>query len=192
MSIKTISFVTTNNHKFDVLKNALAKYELDLVQEKIDTPEIQDVDLVKIVEFSASWAANKLGKPVLVNDFGYFITGLNGFPGPFSKQVINWFEIEDFARLFSGLEDRSIVVKWAYAVCSPGNKPVSIVFQRGGKLAEKPGFRGDYNEMQQFFIPEGYDKVYSELSDIDRENYHSKKNDFKTLANTIDDYLNNA
>ena len=184
-----LTFVTTNHHKFQTLSNSLSSFGINLTNESLETPEIQDSDLIKIVEYSANWAIKEINQPLLVNDFGYFIRALNGFPGPFSKQVIDWFCLEDWQRLLSGLEDRTVVVKWAYALAAPGKKTRSIVFTMKGKLASKPEVIDGGNNMQRFYIPEGFEKTYSDLSESERQKYQKSKHSFIDLADFIKIYF---
>lgn len=185
-----LTFVTTNAHKFESLAKAINPYDIELSHKSIETPEIQDINLESIVEFSANWALKELHGPLLVNDFGYFISALNGFPGPFSKQVIEWFTLDDWMRLLSTVEDRTLIVKWAYALAAPNHQTKTIVFTMKGQLASNPGKEGGWNDMHRFYIPQGFNVPYSDLSELQKQQYQQSKHSFSELATFIKEYLN--
>lgn len=100
--MKTITFVTGNPYKFEVAKKVIEKRGLILEKEKLETPEIQETDVVKIASYSAKWACEKLGKPAALTDVGWYIEALNGFPGPFIKYINQWLTSDDLLKLMSG------------------------------------------------------------------------------------------
>ena len=81
--MKTVYFVTGNSHKFQVAQEVLEKKGIEVIQQKLETPEIQSTDVKEIACFSAKWASEKINRPVALTDAGYYIESLNGFPGPF-------------------------------------------------------------------------------------------------------------
>ena len=184
MSSIEISFVTTNERKFSILSGLLVQHNIKLTHKKLETPEIQDEDLSKVAKFSADWAAKKIGETILVNDFGYGIEGINGFPGAFSKYVLKWFNQNDWLRLLKGLENRTMTITWAYALGFPDKEPVSIQFSSGGKLLNIPGKEG-LNTLHQLFIPEGFDRPFSELSQSDQDMFWGKSFDHERLSQFI-------
>jgi len=52
-----------------------------LKTQKINLPEIQSMDVQEVAEHFVKCACEKLGKPVFKVDCGYYLEGLNGFPG---------------------------------------------------------------------------------------------------------------
>ena len=96
-----IYLVTTNQKKLLTASSALSKYGVELEMLKVDyeVPELQSFSVEEIAKFSAQYVAEKENKPVLVTDVGYFIESLNGFPGPFIKQMNHYLSSEDLLRL---------------------------------------------------------------------------------------------
>lgn len=163
--MRTLVFVTSNQYKFEVAKESLEESGVELIQEKLETPEIQSTDVSQIASFSADWAANKLGKPVVLLDVGYYIEELNGFPGPFIKYINNWLNAEDLLKLMKDKSNRKVVVKGALAYCKPTKAPVVFLSEWEGNIAQKaiktnkPGS----TSINEIFIPKGYDKVETEI-----------------------------
>ncbi len=158
-----VFFITGNIDKFQVAKKALAGFGIELIQEKLDMPEIQSTSVEEIASFSAKWACDLLGEPVILSDAGYYIEALSGFPGPFIKYINEWLNADDILRLMAGKENRAVVVKDCLAYCEPGKKPAIFCDFAKGTIANKKGSKGK-TSINEIFIPEGYDKVESDIS----------------------------
>ena len=80
--MRKIVFVTGNNGKFSEARSILAAKNIELLQNSGGYPELQEDELEPIASFGAKWAAEKLQIPVMVDDSGLFIQGLQekGFP----------------------------------------------------------------------------------------------------------------
>ena len=88
-------FITGNQKKLDQAREKIQGYPINLIGTKLETPEIQDTNVEIIAGYSAQYAANKLGKPVVKTDAGYYIEALNGFPGPFIKYINQWLTLRN-------------------------------------------------------------------------------------------------
>jgi len=162
--MKQVVYVTGNPLKFNVAQKALENSNIELIQEKLDTPEIQSENGEEVAAYSAEWASEKLGRPVIVSDFGVYIEALNGFPGPFIKYINHWLSSEDIIRLMSGKENRKIIERDYLAYCEPGAEPVVFIGENFGTITTELGqkkYRG--YTLDQIFTPEGFDKVQSEI-----------------------------
>ena len=149
--MKKITYVTGNWAKIASAKQALEPlgYEIDNV--KMETPEIQAYDVTDVSKYSAKWAAEKLGVPVLKNDTGLFVNSLNGFPG---------------------IGDRTAYFKESIAYCEPGGDPVVFEGVTKGKIDTKKS--GTYGWSWDFiFIPDGEDKTLGCFPDEERWNFWS-------------------
>lgn len=163
--MKTLTYITGNKYKFEVAQKALEAFDIELLQEDIETPEIQSESVEAIASFSARWAARELGKPVALTDAGYYIESLNGFPGPFIKYANHWFTAHDFLRLLDEKENRGVVVRTCLAYCEPNNEPVTFTCEARGTIAqtavqtEKEGG----TPINEIFVPKGFEKVETEI-----------------------------
>ncbi len=157
--MNTITFITGNKNKFAAGKRALEGSDFDLIQEKLEVPEIQSTSVEEIACYSAQWASNKVNKPVVVTDAGYYISALNGFPGPFIKFMNQWLKAEDILKLLEGKSDRSITVRACLAFAQPKGEPVPFVMEVHGTLADQPATIQEGTEINRLFIPPGRDSV---------------------------------
>lgn len=163
--MKEIYFVTTNPVKFAVGAKKAEPFAIEFIQKKLETPEIQSMDVQEVAEYSARFAADQLQAPVIATDSGLHINALNGFPGPFIKYTNKWFSSQDYLNLMKDKEDRSILWLEAISYCEPGKAPITFMNKAKGSLSttaygDMPG-----RVIQEIFIPEGKDKVGALLSE---------------------------
>lgn len=182
--VKSLVFVTGNQYKFEIAKKALEPAGIEVSQEKLNTPEIQSMDVTEVAAYSAKWASKKLEKPVVVTDTGYYLDALNGFPGPFVKYVNKWLTAEDLLKLMEGKTNRKAEVRISMAYCEPNKDPVIFSTVSYGTIATKAGDKiSNEFPIDQIFIPEGYNKVISEIPREKMAKYWvNKENYWKKLA----------
>jgi XTP/dITP diphosphohydrolase len=183
---KTITFITGNQYKFEIAKKALVCKDISLEQVKLEVPEIQATDVSKIASFSAKWACEKLRKPVVVTDVGWYIESLNGFPGPYIKYINHWLTSEDLIKLMKGNSNRKIVVRGCLAYCDVGKNPICFMSEVYGNIADKPVKKNGASAIDEIFIPNGFDKVSTEIPREEMDNFWKKtENYWQDLANIV-------
>ena len=170
---KTITYVTGNWAKIASAKQALEPlgYEVDNI--KLETPEIQSVDITDVAKYSAKWAAQKLGIPVLKNDTGLFIKSLNNFPGAYMHYIDDTLGIEGILKLMAGIEDRSAYFKECIAYCEPDKEPVVFEGITKGKIALESAGEYGWGLIDHVFIPEGEEKTLGCFPDEERWGFWS-------------------
>lgn len=165
---KTVYLVTKNWMKVLVAKEAMGEKEIEIKQLKVDTPEIQSLDVREIVSFSAKWAAEKFRKPVIKSDTSLWIGALNGFPGPFAHYIDESLGPEGILKLMKGVKNRGAKIITAVAFCKPGKKPIVKTSEMKGEIAKK--LEGRYGWFADFFfIPKGYKKTLGCYPDNERK-----------------------
>lgn len=127
----------------------------------LDLPELQSLDLTEILHAKAAAAWERLGRPVVVEDVGLELAGLNGFPGPLVKWMLAAVGPEGIARaaLATGNPGARAVCGLAY--CDgvetrlfTGAAEGTVVLPGRGEL----GFGWD-----PVFLPAGEQLTYGEL-----------------------------
>ena len=182
--MKKITYVTGNWAKIASAKQALEPlgYEIDNI--KMETPEIQADDVTDVSKYSAKWAAEKLGVPVLKNDSGLFVNSLKGFPGVYTHYADDTIGEEGLLKLMEGIEDRTAYFKESIAYCEPGKEPVVFEGLTKGRIDTKKS--GTYGWSWDFvFIPDGEDKTLGCFKDEERWNFWSL-DAYRELANYLD------
>jgi len=91
----TLRYITTNPGKVREAREYLDGVEaLDY-----DYTEVQAPDLETVAAHGAREAFRHAGEPVIVDDAGLFVDGLDGFPGPYSAYVEDRLGVEGVWRL---------------------------------------------------------------------------------------------
>lgn len=193
--MKSLVFVTGNGYKFEVAKKSLESMGITVVREKLELPEIQSTDMAEVAAYSAKWAAEKMGKAVVLLDVGYYIEALNGFPGPFIKYINKWLSSDDLIKLMLGKNNRKVTVKAGLGYCEPDKDPVTFVSEWEGQIAltavktDKPG----NTPINEIFIPAGYDRAESEIPREEMVNFWAKSETYwKKLSDFLGVYPTNS
>ena len=96
---RTIAFVTSNSQKLATAREHLEPFGVDLEQVRLDLDEIQSASVRAVALHKAQQAFRLLRRPLIVEDSGFYIDELNGFPGPLVKFVVQSLRAEGIARL---------------------------------------------------------------------------------------------
>lgn len=103
-----VNYVTGNKIKFDYATQKLNKFDVELVQTKLEIEEIQSHDKLGVAIHKAKQAFEITKEALFVTDTFWEIPALNGFPGAFMKYVNSWFVPQDFLNLMKDKTDRRI------------------------------------------------------------------------------------
>ncbi len=188
--MRSITFITGNAYKFQIAQKALEGKGIELVQQKLETPEIQSTDVAEIASFSAQWASKELDRPVVLTDAGYFIEALNGFPGPFIKYINQWLTARDILKLMDGKTNRTVVVKACLAYCELNKEPVTFLSEAHGTISLEAGKteKGYVTPISEVFIPEGFDRVEAQLTKEEAVGFWAKmESHWSLLATYLDE-----
>lgn len=100
-----VTIVTSNVHK----AHEVAEYFRGIADVRhipLEIPEFRDNDVGVIARAKAEYAWEALHEPVMVDDTGFFIRALKGFPGPYAAYVLDTIGMAGILRLLEGVEDR--------------------------------------------------------------------------------------
>lgn len=138
-----LTYATTNPYKLAGANHALAGYDLELVpldKNLPDVPEIQSDDQAEVAIDKARKYYELLQQPLVVMDSGLFVELLGGFPGVYTKYVIDTIGAAAVAKLAadSGATD---VYTQRTVVYFDGQTSQIFTSKIHGKLTDAP--RGD-------------------------------------------------
>ncbi|WP_306459606.1 non-canonical purine NTP pyrophosphatase [Streptomyces sp. OK228] len=85
MSGITVAMCTGNAGKFRTAQEHLAPWGVEVEQVALELDEIQTKSVAKIAEHKARQAYAILGRPLFVEDSGFYIEEFGGWPGPMVK-----------------------------------------------------------------------------------------------------------
>ena len=107
--------MTTNPGKVREAERYLSAGSVERLD--FDYPEIQAPELGPIAAQGAREAYRHAGEPVLVDDAGLFVEGLDGFPGPYSSYVEETLGIERVHDIAADLDDRRAAFRCVLGYC---------------------------------------------------------------------------
>jgi XTP/dITP diphosphohydrolase len=101
-----VTFVTSNEHKAKEAAGIL-KGLVDVEHVSLECPEVRDESVAVVARGKAEYAYATLGRPVICDDTGFFVSALNGFPGSCAAYVQKTIGNDGILKLLSESSDRS-------------------------------------------------------------------------------------
>ena len=160
-------YATTNKHKFAGAKQALAGTDINLIapdKTLPDVPEIQSDDQQAVSVDKALKYYDLLKRPLVVMDSGLFIDKLNGFPGVYTKYVLDTIGIDRMIQLLGGAARAYTQRTITYF---DGNKPQTFTLKLHGTLLKEPRGNNGRN-YDKYFLPDGKNKTLAEMTDDEK------------------------
>lgn len=136
--MKTIYFATSNAAKVANAQAALKPFGITVKQADVDLIESRAEDPAEIALEKARQAYKKFKKPILVEDSGFFIEALGGFPMTHIKFSLKTLGIEGILRAMRGTKNRKCEWRMTLAYVYGTGKHKSFTFVEKGVIAEKP------------------------------------------------------
>ena len=136
-----IHFITSNHQKFASLQKLLHPIGINLQQLDYDFDEGRGLDIQTIAKSKLMQAKKAFpNKRLIVDDRGFFIPALKGFPGPFVKLLLDSFSYPGIIKLMQGEADRRAIFSFTVGYFD-GKKDHIFVADEEGFIIDEP--RGD-------------------------------------------------
>ena len=136
-----IYFITSNQRKFTSLQRLLQPLGINLQQLDYDFDEGRGLDIQTIAKGKLAQAKKAFpNKRLIVDDRGFFIPALKGFPGPFVKLLLDSFSYPGIIKLMQGETDRRAIFSFAVGYFD-GKEDHIFVADEEGFIIDEP--RGD-------------------------------------------------
>ena len=179
---KKVNFVTSNVHKFEEAKNALANFGIPIAKLAVEAVEIQDDHLENIAKYSVLDAVKNCGLPVFVEDAGLVIESLKGFPGPYSRFVFETVGVKGVLKLMEGVKNRDAYFKSVICFGGPDAEPTCFVGKVDGKICSE--LRGsDGFGYDPIFVPsDGDGRTFAEMSLTEKNSFSHRAKALKQFA----------
>jgi XTP/dITP diphosphohydrolase len=167
--MKTLLYATTNSYKLLAANVALQEHKVILEKMSLEVPDIAEIQADTQEEVATDKARkyyDLLKRPLIVMDFGFFIKGLKGFPGVYTKHAIETIGVEGLIDLSRPLEDRRAYTERTI-VYTDGNITKVFSFRCPGRiLLEKRGSSGrDYDYI---FYVDQTSKTLAEMTEKEK------------------------
>src|SRR5215472_5078927 len=162
-SDSSLSFLTTNRHKFNEAKAILGSKSIHIRQLNETKLEIQGPGPQQIAEFALRVAVRYHKHRILVEDSGLFVEDLDGFPGPYSSYVLGTIGLNGVLELLRNHRNRKAYFQASVAFGSSTDNPRVFTGRVEGRISKKilgeTGFGYD-----PIFIPDDSSKTFGQTS----------------------------
>jgi XTP/dITP diphosphohydrolase len=180
--VKKVTFVTTNDMKFEEVARILGGYGIEIEQLNTSYEEDHDKTIGEIAKESAKKLAKKLNKPVIVDDTGVFIDHYKNFPGSVAKFVFQNIGYEGLFKLLGGIDPKGHF-ETAAAYCEPGEEPQVFFGRMEGRFITRNDLKDErFMPYMQIFQPCGFSKVISELTIEEKNSISHRADAFRKMG----------
>ena len=169
-----IYFITSNKKKYESLKKQLGSIGVTLKQQIYDFDEGRELSIEAVAKYKLAQAKKAFpDKKIIVDDRGFFIPALNGFPGPFVKLLLDSFSYKGLIKLMANEKDRRAIFSYAVAYYD-GKKDKVLVANEVGFITNKPkgtNLHGWTDLLYVYGHPTFPNKSLAELDDKEWKEY---------------------
>ena len=169
-----IYFITSNQRKFASLQKLLHPIGINLQQLDYDFDEGRGLDIQAIAKGKLAQAKKVFpNKRLIVDDRGFFIPALKGFPGPFVKLLLDSFSYPGIIKLMRGKTDRRAIFSFAVGYFD-GKEDHIFVADEEGFIIDGPRGNNLHGWTELLYIyghPRFPDRSLAELNDEEWKEY---------------------
>jgi XTP/dITP diphosphohydrolase len=181
MNRTPVAFVTGNPGKL-VEARRLAPFPLESVS--IDLPEIQSLDLLEVLRAKGDEAIRRLpGRALVVEEAGLDLPGLNGFPGPLVKWMLDAVGPGGIARIGIQSGDARVTARCALLYCDGESTRIVSGVAEGTLVLPPRGDRGF--GFDPVFLPLGGDRTFGEIEGVEKDALSHRGNAWRALAREL-------
>lgn len=178
-------FITGNSAKVKSAQKCFDSMGLPVVvrQYIISLPEIQAKDAEEISQAKAKMAFEQIKLPLIVEDAGFHINALNGFPGVYVRYVLDTIGAEGIIKQMKGVEDRTCQFVAVTTFIDASGKIISFRDSEGrGVIAsevDKTSNPRAWSDLWKIYIPNGLTKTLSALTEEEADKHYQGKDKTK-------------
>lgn len=188
--METVYYVSSNPGKILSAKKYLGDYNVEMVNLDFEEPEINNIEAIAI--WKVKQAYDKIKKPCVALDSGFYIPSYPDepyFPGAFVKRkLVDGIGINGLLEKMKGIENRDCY--FLECVAFYDGKEIKTFFGKSpgvlaNHMSECINNQG-WSNLNQIFIPDGYSKALSELTEEERSNRPNTTHAFLELKKYFD------
>ncbi|MBI5138370.1 MAG: hypothetical protein HZA95_01060 [Candidatus Vogelbacteria bacterium] len=185
-----ILFATSNKKKVENAQRSMAKYGIDVEQVDIELNESRSFDPEVIAVEKAQQAFSLLQKPVMVEDSGFFVRAIGGFPKTHVKFSLETLGVQNILKVLEDVEDRQAEWRMCVAYANGPRQHKLFTFVENGEIALAPREvkREIMSDYWKIYIPKtdsGNKLALSEMAQEDLvawRKFNTEKNQFNMLG----------
>ncbi len=156
-------FATSNDHKFEEASYVLKDFAISVRRLSTKGSELQSSEPSEIAAFAASQAFRSFRRPLIVEDTGFFIQSLQGFPATYASYAFRTIGIDGILRLLQGANKRDAEFLSAVSYCEGPAAPITFTGRLKGKIALRPSGEHGFG-FDPIFVPTGERRTLAEMS----------------------------
>lgn len=154
---RELYYATGSTAKYEMVKGYLEPKGIRITQIDLDLPEEQSLDLASVAVTKAKLAWERLGKPVIIDDVGFYLDQYNNFPGPLVRFVYEGLGISGLYKLYEQGDAAHFMI---YIIYIWGDTDYKMFhgYTKGSMIKPEP-FQGPLHDrmtIERLFIPEGH------------------------------------
>lgn len=168
-----ITYVTGNRGKVTSLQKVLRPRGITVLQNPLDVDEYQFDSVELISQRKARDAYTQLQTELVVQDSGFFIDQLKGFPGPYAKYVNGTLGVQGIIDLLRGKQNR----KCYFLEClsyTDGTQVKTFKTKIAGEISYLPegnNMKDAHSDLHRIFVPEGTSFTLANMSEEQRDEW---------------------
>lgn len=185
--INKIYFASSNSYKYREIEPILSKYGIVSHFVRISIQEIQSESLYKIAKAKSTSAFEYLKGPVIIEDDGFYISSLKGFPGQYSSFIYKTLGNEGLLKLMKNKTNRKAY--FVSVIAYNDGHTLKLFTGKTQGLLNRSATNGGWG-FDPIFVPKNTSKTYGELSQVNRKSLFSHR--YKSLGKFSKWYMNTA
>lgn len=162
--MREIYFLSSNKFKIAEIKNMLSSNEIKVIPVNKKISEIQSDDMQAIARDKVLKAYTIIARPVLVEQTGLHIQKFGNLPGGLTQIFWDSLQADRFSEFFSKEATTEVTAKTVLAYCD-GMRIHIFEGEIKGTIVNPPRGNRDF-QWDCVFVPDGYDKTFSEMGEL--------------------------
>ena len=174
-----IYFITGNDNKFREAQALVPNLE----RVEIDLPEEQSLDPQLVISKKLEFAQKLHQGPLIVEDTSLYLDGLNGFPGPLIKWMLQAVGNRGIYKLCRRIGNRNAVARTVIGYDSSVGDIQFFSGEISGKIVLPYG--NDGFGWDEIFQPDGLNETFAEMGDEYKPEFSMRTQAFQNLNNYL-------
>lgn len=179
----TLFVATGNSGKIKEIRERVDDQRLSLEQIDIDVEEIQNLDVEKVAERKVKDSYRKAveqgiieeGEPLIVEDTGFFVQALDGFPGSMAKHFAATAGADKLIPMMKDTNERSAYFRSVIAYYDGSSLETFEGKMEGDVPEDTRGVSHPELPYNSFLVPEGESRSLAEDSSLKDDRFHRNK-----------------
>ena len=164
--------MSSNAKKYREMVQVLGQYGIASHFVKFSVQEIQSESVYRIAEAKSTRAFFHLRKPVIIEDDGFFISSLNGFPGQYASFIFSTIGNQGLLKLMDNVRNRKAYFLSVIAY-NDGHTFRLFSGKTHGTLSRSAS--GGGWGFDPIFVPGNTRKTFGELDQVNRKSAFSHR-----------------